>query len=238
MIKEEQALLARIIDLFAQKFGRKAVLRGGMVLRILGSPRMTNDLDYVFVPFSSKKDIVNDVVTCLQQIEGSKITQTLNSKCLRIVVSTAAATVQVEAKVAKTLSVTAATTALLSPEFGLPKRAINIVDLSVAMADKMAAWNERRLIRDLYDIWFYLQMNVKPDLDTLQSRLSKPVYSKLIKKNEQFDGQSVEEFYQFIRTSCASLTDKDIEDELSDYLPAEECLGLAQVFRAALVRLR
>ncbi len=51
MIAKEQQLLARVLDLFAQKFDRKAVLRGGMVLRVLGSPRLTNDLDYVFVPY-------------------------------------------------------------------------------------------------------------------------------------------------------------------------------------------
>ncbi|MCX6983979.1 MAG: hypothetical protein NT118_04390 [Lentisphaerae bacterium] len=47
MIKEE-ALLVRVMDLFARKFDRKAVLRGGMGLRILGCERLTNDLDYVY----------------------------------------------------------------------------------------------------------------------------------------------------------------------------------------------
>lgn len=55
MIAKEQALLAKVLDVFAQKFDKQAVLRGGMVLRILGSPRFTNDLDYVFVPYRSKK---------------------------------------------------------------------------------------------------------------------------------------------------------------------------------------
>ena len=47
MTNKEQELLARVLDVFAQKFDKQAVLRGGMVLRILGSPRFTNDLDYV-----------------------------------------------------------------------------------------------------------------------------------------------------------------------------------------------
>ena len=51
MIEKEQQLLAQVLDLFAQKFNKKAILRGGMVLRVLGSPRLTNDLDYVFVPY-------------------------------------------------------------------------------------------------------------------------------------------------------------------------------------------
>ncbi len=51
MIEKEQELLARVLDLITQKFDKKAILRGGMVLRILGSPRYTNDLDYLFVPY-------------------------------------------------------------------------------------------------------------------------------------------------------------------------------------------
>ncbi len=51
MIEKEQQLLAQVLDLFAQKFDKKAILHGGMVLRVLGSPRLTNDLDYIFVPY-------------------------------------------------------------------------------------------------------------------------------------------------------------------------------------------
>lgn len=51
MVEKEKALIARVLDLFAQHFANRAVLRGGMVLRILGSPRFKNDLDYVFVPY-------------------------------------------------------------------------------------------------------------------------------------------------------------------------------------------
>jgi len=36
MINKEQALLAKIMDLFARKFDKNAILRGGMVLRGLG----------------------------------------------------------------------------------------------------------------------------------------------------------------------------------------------------------
>jgi len=41
MIEKEQQLLACVLDLFVQKFDKKAVLRGDMVLRVLGSPRLT-----------------------------------------------------------------------------------------------------------------------------------------------------------------------------------------------------
>ena len=50
-------------------------MRGGMVLRILGCERFTNDLDYVFVPYRSKKDVVNEVleVSVEDRFHGSTV---------------------------------------------------------------------------------------------------------------------------------------------------------------------
>ena len=238
MTEKEQALLAQVLNLFAQKFDRKAVLRGGMVLRILGSPRFTNDLDYVFAPYRSKKDIVDEILTCLEAIEGATIKHSLNSKCLRVIVSTDGATIQIEAKVAEEVKTETVSTRLFSTQFGLPQRLIHVQDYAVALAHKMAAWNERRLIRDLYDIWFYLQMNIKPDRGTLEQRLKKPSYSRILKSKDHFSGQTIEEFYDFIRAKAAVLSDEDIAQELTDYLPQEEITGLSMLFRAALNKLR
>jgi len=238
MIEKEQALLAQIIDLFAQRFDRHAVLCGGMVLRILGSPRLTNDLDYAFIPFKSKKDIVDDIVDCLKQIPGASIRHSMNSKCLRIVITVDETSVQVEAKTAMTIATSTTTTRLLSSLFNLPPRTIKILDFSVAMANKMAAWNERRLIRDIYDIWFFCRMSTRPDEATLKKRLSKPSYSKSVKKSAQFTGSSTDDFYDLIRKQCAALTDSDIAKELADYLPANEITGLSDMFRAAFANLR
>lgn len=41
-----------------EDFKNHAILKGGMVLKLLGSTRKTLDLDYTFVPFKSKKEIV------------------------------------------------------------------------------------------------------------------------------------------------------------------------------------
>jgi predicted nucleotidyltransferase component of viral defense system len=238
MIEKEQALLAKVLNLFAQKFDKRAVLRGGMVLRILGSPRWTNDLDYVFVPYRSKKDIVAEVLKCLTTIEGADIKSSLNSKCLRVVLSTEDATIQIEAKVALAIPTSTLSTRLFSTQFNIPQRLIHVVNYSVALADKMAAWNERRLIRDLYDIWFYIQMNIEPDLAVLKKRLKKPIYSKAVKQNDHFPGNTVHEFYDFLRTKASLLSDEAITEALSDYLPPQEIAGLAMLFRAAFARLR
>ena len=237
MIEKEQRLLARVLDLFAQQFDKKAVLRGGMVLRVLGSPRLTNDLDYVFVPYKSKKDIVKGIVECLQSIEGATVDYSLNSKCLRVALTVDGTTIQIEAKVAMDIRTATTSTRLFSSQFHLPPRIIHVVDTGVALANKMAAWNERRLIRDIYDVWFLLQMNAKPDVATLEKRLRKPAYSPMVRKQDRCPGRTCGEFYDFVRGQVAKLSDEQIANELSDYLPPDETTGLAMHFRAALARL-
>ncbi len=237
MIDKEQQLLAQVLDLFAQKFDKKAILHGGMVLRVLGSPRLTNDLDYIFVPYKSKKDIIEEIITCLKSIAGAGISYSINSKCLRVVLTVNMTTIQIEAKVAMDAQTTTTSTRLFSSQFNLPPRIIHVVDTNVALANKMAAWNERRLIRDIYDTWFLLQMKAIPDKTTLTKRLSRPVYSALVDKKDYFPGQTCAEFYDFIRAKVAILPDEQIRNELADYLPPEETAGLSLLFRAALAKL-
>lgn len=237
MIKEE-ALLVKVIDLFAKKFDRKAVLRGGMSLRILGCERLTNDLDYVFTPYKSKKDIVDDVISTLKEIDGAEIDYSFNSKCLRVALKVSDVSIQIEAKVAMGVAVQIISNKELAVKFNLQPRLIPVVEYSVAFANKMAAWNERRLIRDVYDIWFYLTMGVAPDIKTLSKRLKKPSYSKLVNEADYFKGSEIGDFYDFIRAKIQTINDKDIENSLGDYLKKEDIAGLSMKFRAALAKLR
>ena len=238
MIDEEQRLLAKVLDLFCEEFGPSAVLRGGMVLKLLGSTRYTNDLDYIFVPFKSKKDILSPILEVLEKIENSEIKHSLNSQCLRIVLRVEQSQIQIEVKTALNTKTTVATTKILAQELDLPKRLVTVVDHSIALANKLAAWNERRLIRDIYDICFFLQMNVSPDTKTLEQRLKTPHYSSLVKEEDHYNGKSTAEFYQFLRDQTALLSPQDIKEQLSDYLPPEELKGLSNFFRGILVRLK
>jgi hypothetical protein len=238
MTGKEQELLAVVLDRIAETFGARAILRGGMVLRILGSPRFTNDLDYVFIPYKSKKDIVPEIIACLEGIEGVKLRHSLNSKCLRIVLTREGTMVQVEAKAALAEESEAASTRLFFRQFGLAPRVIPVVGHSVALADKLAAWNERRLVRDLYDVWFFLQMGVAPDMERLEARLRKPAYSRLVKPMNRFPGSTTGEFFDFLRMHAAKLTDAVVRESLADYLPPDEMTGLAMQIRAALAKLR
>lgn len=232
MNDNQQALLVQVLDLFAVTFDQRAILRGGMVLRILGCERLTNDLDYIFVPYKSKKDIIDEIISTLEGIEKSIVDYTLNSKCLRIVVTVEETSVQIEAKVAMDVPTQILSTKELAATYGLPPRLIRVLDYPVALAHKMAAWNERRLIRDLYDIWFYLKMGIMPDLETLNARLKTCAYSKLIKKADRFPGKTIEEFYDFLSGYVNELTDKDFIDSLDDYVNQEDLCGLSMKIRA------
>lgn len=232
MMEEQQRLLAEVLDLFAQRFDKRAVLRGGMVLRILGCERLTNDLDYVFVPYRSKKEIVAGVLGALRSLPGVKTNHALNSKCLRVVVVRGDAAIQVEAKTALQVEAQTLSTGSLSRLFNLPPRLIRVVNYPVALADKLAAWNERRLMRDLYDAWFFLRMGVRPDEKTLARRLQKPAYSRLVKATDHFKGASTEDFRGFLLGRIQTLTDADLAAELKDYLRADELAGLNMRIRA------
>jgi hypothetical protein len=59
----------------------------------------------------------------------------------------------------------------------------------------------------------------------------------LVKAQDYFPGRTCSEFYDFIRTKVAELSEEQIVNELADYLPPEETMGLALLFRAALVKL-
>ena len=81
-------------------------------------------------------------------------------------------------------------------------------------------------------------MQIKPDVAVLEKRLRRPFYSRLIRKADYFHGKTAGEFYDFLRTKTSQLAEKDIQNELADYLPPGEIDGLTMLFRAAFANLR
>ena len=80
MFENTEALLAWIVDFFATSFGNSAVLKGGMALRLMHSPRYTNDVDYIFIPFDSKKGAKEIIEQALSTVEGLRYESAMNSK--------------------------------------------------------------------------------------------------------------------------------------------------------------
>ncbi len=82
-----EKLLLWIMHRFSEVFAQHAILKGGMALRLFDCPRSTTDIDYVFVPFTSKNDIVADVRRTLNELEDARIDLELHSKMLRATIA-------------------------------------------------------------------------------------------------------------------------------------------------------
>ena len=151
---------------------------------------------------------------------------------MRVVLKRDQTVAQVEIKVDQSVPTYIVSTKGVTDLLGLPPRLIPVLDFPVALADKMAAWNERRLLRDVYDIWFFLCMGVKVDEKRLLSRIQKPAYSRLVDVSRQLEERTVPAFYDLLRKEITELTDKEVSESLSDLLPEVELTGLTMRFKA------
>lgn len=213
-----------IINRLADKFTTNAILKGGMELRLLDCPRFTNDLDYVFIPYASKKDIKDLVCEALKEIPNLDVSYSVNSKCIRYVVKYEAIQVQIEINVALECKSQELTTASLARLKNQPSKIIRVMELSSALAHKLAAWNERGLIRDLFDSYYLaVILQVTPDKEVLQHRLTHT-------ENRHGSGKkvsmSLNEFIEKLKAESTRLNQKLIENELRDYLSENELPGI------------
>jgi predicted nucleotidyltransferase component of viral defense system len=233
-IETTEGLMLFIINLLGESFPQSAILKGGMTLRLLDSPRYTNDLDYTFIPYKSKKEILESILKVLDSIDSLTYTYSLNSKCLRIKVEYNSLLTQIEVSVAKECPSISLSTASMAATTGQLSRVIRVMDYSVSMSHKLAAWNERNLVRDLYDLHFYyVFLNTLPNLDTLEKRLKNVASTK---RNKNPKVMSINELLQKLRSTLQELNAEDIH-ELADYLPAEDLPGLEMRLKANLLRL-
>jgi hypothetical protein len=234
---ELETLLIEVIDRMAARFESQAILRGGMVLRVLGCERFTNNVDYLLVPFRSKKDVVQDVLRVLGELENVTLTHSLNSKCLRVILKRGQTVAQVEINVDQQAATRTLSTKGLVENLPLPPRLIPVVDFPVALADKMAAWNERRLLRDLYDIWFFLRMGVKVDEGHLCKRLQKPEYSRLVPASQRLRDKTPSGLTNLLHNEVLTLSEANLRESLSDLLPEMELTELDMRMKTEFTRL-
>lgn len=222
-----------IIHRFAEVYKEHAILKGGMALRLLNSSRSTNDLDYVFVPYDSKKDIIQGLLKILNEIPGAHIVTSFSSKAIHILIKVQDVSVQVEANVAQECKSSAISTTEYARELNETGRMVRIMRLDVALSNKLAAWYERRLYRDLYDVYFLFRMvNVMPHIDTLLSRLEK-IQSR-IPRLKQIKKISLSKFISELEDEIHAMSQKNIEEQLSPLFKREEYIGLDIKMKAAL----
>jgi hypothetical protein len=225
-----------IMHRFAEVFEEHAVLKGGMALRLMDCPRHTVDIDYVFVPFVSKQEVAARVREVLGEIEDAEIDIRLHSKMLRAELRIDGAAVLIEANVAERCPSIPMSTGSFARSYGQPAQVVRIMSPAVALSHKLAAWNERRLLRDLYDCTFLsARAGVVPDDEVLDARLSN-IESRLPNMRRRRT-MSRSDLATELRDGVNGLSDGDCERELSGLLPVNELAGLALRIRTGVTKL-
>jgi len=227
-----EELLAWIIDFFATHFGNSAILKGGMSLRLMHSPRYTNDVDYIFIPFDSKKNAKSFIESELKKVPNLEFQTGINSKALRILVNYGGQSAQIEISTEKECDSIPMSSSLLSSPYGRPNRIIRIQEPATAFAHKIAAWNERELLRDLYDIYQYKSaFHLSPKWQILKERLKKARSYKNVKAAKDFNT-----LIKKLSAAADTISEKTLK-ELRPLLNPEEMAGLEFRLKAAMLTL-
>ncbi|MCL2690454.1 MAG: nucleotidyl transferase AbiEii/AbiGii toxin family protein [Chitinispirillia bacterium] len=219
--RNTEELLAWIINFFADEFGGNAIIRGGMALRLLNSPRYTNDIDYIFIPFKSKKEIQPLIEKKLSGVSGLEFSITLNSKVMVVNISYLSQSCQIEINVEEECDSQAMSSSVIALPYGMPPKVVRIAEMSAAFAHKIAAWNERELLRDLFDVYQYKTiLRIEPNLEILRKRLARPRSYPNVKPAENLD-----ELKDKLLCAANGINEQRI-CELKPLLPETELAGL------------
>ena len=229
-------LMVWMINFFADKFGNKAILKGGMELRLLDCPRSTNDIDYTFVSFSSKKDVRDLVLDALNQVPDLKIEHFLNSKCLRCFCEYNGIRVQIEINAAMKCQSQELTTATLARATNQQPRIVRGMRFDLSLSHKIAAWNERRLMRDLYDCYFMVEvLAVHPHIQTLRERLAKSEIRS--GRKTKTVSMTIADLIEALTTTLVGLSQESVVEQMQDYLTTVELPGLEKKIRIGINKL-
>lgn len=205
------------------------------MLRLQGSARLTQDLDYVWIRTKKRNQFAKEIKTALQSLEGIEIKDLqVNSRGIFIQVfdlpSKSTGKVEINVIEATSLPPQAVTNFRLVRPYGLKTQVIAAMDPSEAFSHKIAAALERDLVRDLYDInqWEAL---TSFDEKTLRERLMHLEIARTKPKQVSWRGA-----ISLLKGKMNALTEKKMLDQLEDWVPAEELPGLTFIIRAALSR--
>lgn len=225
--KLDKALLM-VIQAISAEFGPTAVLKGGMALRLQGIPRSTLDADFTFKPFKGKTPFTSDLITLMDKICDEKVTYSSDSKKLQIVGVVQGTEVLIEASAhAQDFDPEPLDTTSISYQYNLSPSIISIMPNSMSFSNKIGAWYDRRLSRDLYDMYvFYEILRAKPDLEILLQRIRKPSFTKLTRSKPSL--ASIDAFMDFLVEECTKKGDLKIENELEGAIEERERKGIGK----------
>ena len=211
-----------VLNSISEIFKNHAILKGGMVFKLLGSPRFTNDIDYVFIPYKSKNDIKENLTEEIKKLFPGKVSRTINSKCIRYKVDLGEIKMQIEVNVDVECKSMDLSTVSLAKHTNQTARIIRAMEYETMLSHKLAAWNERGLYRDLYDAYFLSSiLDIYPDVDVLKIRL-KNIHSR----NNKNKSMSLDAFITKLENFSKKIYQEELENELSDILSKEDLAGM------------
>ncbi len=235
-MKPTEELLARILNHLAEKFKNQLILKGGILLRLLNSPRSTQDIDYSWVRTKKRTLFANDIKEGLESMEGILVSDVrCNSRgiFMQLIDQNSKQMAKVEIGVVTSLHLppTPLSTAPLANIYSLKNCIVSTMNLAEAFSHKLAASLERNLMRDLYDL---TQMEPLSDfdLDVFRERLK-----HLEIRRDKPRAVSIEEAILLLKKKANGVTQKDIEDELSAVIPKDRLIGSDLMIRASLSRI-
>ncbi|MGL1901960.1 MAG: nucleotidyl transferase AbiEii/AbiGii toxin family protein [Fibrobacterales bacterium] len=223
-----------VLELFSKEFPSHAILKGGMSLRLLGCPRNTKDLDFLFIPYSSKKEVAPLIDSVIKKYPEIEYDLKAHSTCIVCKLSHNNIQIAIDVTVTESIDTIPATTEVLSSQYNYPNFIIRTVSYENALANKIGAWIERRLMRDIYDIHFYIStLRVNPDMGILTNRMSK-ITSR---RDKSLKSLTLPELISLFDTFCQELTLKQLEGELNEYFSEIELIGLDMKIKVSLQKL-
>jgi len=234
-VNNTEEFLARLMNFLNEKFKNKLVLKGGMLLRLLNSPRQTQDLDYVWLREKRRNLFADDIKNALIRMPNLNMVDTaVNSRGIFFTVqdTQTKASAKIEISVVKNLkSPQSLMNDRLVDAFSLPVHVIAVMDLSEALSHKIAASLERDLMRDLYDLSILEPMTTF-DVKVLEERFSELEIDRNKPKKISFQEAS-----RMLRKRLENMSEKRIKEELGASLPKENLVGLDLIIRASAGRL-
>lgn len=229
-----EELLLKLMHAIADKFKDMAVLKGGMYLRLLNSPRTTQDLDYVFIKKPSRKEILKHLENIVLQMDDCAIThKDLNSRGLVIEITSGNSKALLEISVIEDTYLPPAqiTTHVLANMYNQPSHIITAMNLSEAYSHKIAACLERTALRDYYDITIYQNLTTF-DKKTLKGRLGQIAINRAKPRAIAF-----KEAAQILMSKVDQIDKKKLKNELNGVIPEDFFAGGDIIIKNSLIKL-
>ncbi len=229
-----EKLLAKILGAISERFKNKLVLKGGILLRLLNSPRSTQDLDYCWVRTEKRALLARELSAVLEELPDVRIRDVqANSRGVFLTIQQAEVIAKIEVTIVsgfhrppKPIS-----TAPLTGKFGLRARVIAAMDPSEALAHKIAACLERDLARDMFDLT-QLEPITELDRATLEDRISRLEIGRAKPRKLTLAAAA-----ELLESRAVRMTFKRVSDELQGVIPDAHLPGLDLLIRATVSRI-